>query len=144
MPVTLGHAGDLHSKISNHEHTIGARAATWGSRYSVETEPVAGDKAACNACHARVAHLMREGKARTPSSAASLPRLETSAGSVFTPGSRVTMATNRWNRFSASRWGFAFTACVISEAEAREIAQPEPSNATSAITSPSMRTWTTM
>ena len=70
------------------------------------------------ACQARVAHLTRLGKSRTPVSTASLPM---SAGISLLP---VTMSWNRPNRASASSRRLPLRAVVIRDAEAVEIAQP--------------------
>src|SRR5260221_5484861 len=73
--------------------------------------------AACNACQARFAHLMRLGNARTPENAASLP-------GAFAPP--VSMSRKAWNIASASDLGLPLTASVMSDADAFEIAHPEP------------------
>src|SRR5207244_5980253 len=73
--------------------------------------------AACSACQARFAHLMRLGNARTPENAASLP------GALAPPAS---MSRNASNISSASPIRLPLTASVINEADALEIAQPEP------------------
>src|SRR5216117_832570 len=84
---------------------------------SVVTGSLRFCNAACSACHARFAHLMRLGNARTPENAASLP-------GAFAPPASISRKAS--NIVSASFSGFPFTASVISDAEAFEIAHPEP------------------
>src|SRR4051794_14221370 len=94
--------------------------------------------AALRACHARLAHLTRTGYADTPLNAISFPRSSASAGG----NEPVTRRWNLWNRASASLRVFPEIAVVIKEAEAREMAHPAPSNETSWIVSPSIRSQT--
>ena len=94
--------------------------------YSVETASPRFSSAACSVCQGKVAHFTRTGKSRTPSKAASLSRL--SSGSSSLPVRR------RWkdsNSALASATVLPFTASVISEAEAMEMAHPRPSKPTS-------------
>ncbi len=82
----------------------------------------APSSAAFIVCHGRLAHFTRVGYCDTPENTASLPKVSESAGD----GPPVTRPRNRSNSSSASRRDLPFTAAVISDAEAREIAQPSP------------------
>src|SRR6266480_408246 len=86
--------------------------------------------AASSVCHARLAHFTRTGNSDTPERTASLPRDPVSTGS---PGRPVTILRNFSNNSCAWALDFPFTASVIREAEAFEIAHPWPTKATSAI-----------
>src|SRR5262249_51078580 len=92
--------------------------------HSVETVSCAPLRAARSACQARVAHLTRAGYAETPPNTESLPRSDRSPQSALTRP--VTMSWNLSNSFSISALVLPFTLCVIMDAEALEIAQPEP------------------
>ena len=82
-----------------------------------------------------MAHLTRIGNSCTPAKTASLP--SSAAAVAAFEGSAVTSSWNRSNSASASATVFPLRASVIIEAEAVEIAQPEPSKLTSRTTSPS-------
>src|SRR5437016_13809731 len=100
---------------------VGANAAGVEHQKSLADSVVTGSalfrNAACSACHARFAHLMRLGNARTPENAASLP------GALAPPAS---MSRNAWNSDSALLVVLPLTASVMSDADAFEIAQPAP------------------
>src|SRR2546428_2437874 len=106
--------------------------------HSSETVSCFLSRAASRVCQARLAHFTRTGNSQTPERTASLPR-EVSTGS---PGRAVTIL---WNR-SKSRWASAFdlpfTASVMSDADALEIAHPWPTNEMSSIVPSSRRTYT--
>src|SRR5206468_3945798 len=85
--------------------------------------------AASSVCHARLAHFTRTGNSHTPERTASLPRDPVSMGS---PGRPVTILRNFSNNSCACALDFPFTASVIREAEAFEIAHPWPTKPTSA------------
>ncbi len=89
--------------------------------------------AAFSVCQGSVAHLTRTGYSRTPEKTASLPR---SAAPSAWPWP-VIRSWNRSNRASASARVLPLTLSVIIDAEAVEIAQPAPWNATSRTRSPS-------
>src|SRR4051794_25810224 len=91
--------------------------------YSVDTGCSCPCNAARNACHARVAHFTRTGNSETPEKTASLP--SASASAACCP---VTTLWNSSNICSTSSVFLPFKAWVIMEAEAFEIAQPEPWN----------------
>src|SRR6058998_4390510 len=107
-------------------------------RHSRETVSCFRSRAASRVCQARLAHLTRTGNSQTPDRTASFPR-EVSTGS---PGRAVTIL---WNR-SKSRWASAFdlpfTASVMSDADAFEIAHPWPTNEMSSIVPSSRRRYT--
>ena len=86
-------------------------------------------------CHASDAHFTRTGNSRTPANAASLPMDSSSTG---WPTGVVTIAWKRSNNEIALLIVPPLTASVISDAEAFEIAQPDPSNEMAAIRSPSI------
>ena len=102
---------------------------------------VAGARLPCSAarsvCQASVAHFTRTGNSRTPAKTASLP----------SPRRPAPASPDRRSRAGGSARTSArprprvlpFTLSVISDAEAVEIAQPEPSKATSSTTSSSTR-----
>src|SRR3989454_2031864 len=106
--------------------------------HSSETVSCFLSRAASRVCQARLAHFTRTGNSQTPERTASLPR-EVSTGS---PGRAVTIL---WNR-SKSRWASAFdlpfTASVISDADAFEIAHPWPTKEMSSIVPSSRRRYT--
>ena len=77
-------------------------------------------------CQARPAHFTRVGKSRTPDSTASFPI----SGSGL-PGGEVIISWNRSKRARASSTVFPLMASVISDADAFEMAQPDPWNAAS-------------
>src|SRR6267378_142755 len=95
--------------------------------------------AAWRVCQGRLAHFTRTGNSQTPERTASFP---SDWVSIRSPGRPVTIL---WNFSKRSRaWGsdFPFTASVIRDAEAFEIAQPWPRKATSAMLPPSSRRYT--
>src|SRR5206468_11728339 len=96
--------------------------------------------AASSVCHARLAHFTRTGNSHTPERTASLPREPVSMGSMGSPGRPVTILRNFSNSTCACALDFPFTASVIREAEAFEIAHPWPTKATSAIVPSASRT----
>ena len=79
---------------------------------------------------------MRAGNSRTPASTDSLPR-----SAVGPAWSDVIIAWNLSNSSRACSTVLPLSASVISDADAFEMAQPEPWNATSLITSPSSVTY---
>src|SRR5213594_4309861 len=92
-------------------------------RYSVETLLPSPLSALRSACQLRLAHFTRVGNSRTPDNTASLPR-----PSVLT-ASDVSDVSMRWtpsNSRSASAVVFPFKLSVIIEADAREMAHPDP------------------
>src|SRR5947208_746239 len=89
--------------------------------YSVDTTSPRASAAARSAYHASVAHLTRTGNWRTPASTESLPRSSTGAS-----GDAVTVRWKRSNSASASATVFPFTLSVMSDADAFEMAQPDP------------------
>src|SRR5207249_8813714 len=92
-------------------------------RYSVVTGSVLPARAAWTVCHGNVAHLMRLGNSRTPAKTASLSsRPATSPSDPFS----VSMVRNRPNVSSAADTVLPLRAAVIIDAEALEMAQPEP------------------
>src|SRR5213594_3293622 len=97
--------------------------------HSSETVSCFLSRAASRVCQARLAHFTRTGNSQTPDRTASLPR-EVSTGS---PGRAVTILWNRSKRRWASAFDLPFTASVISDAEAFEIAHPWPTNDMSSI-----------
>src|ERR1035441_448446 len=105
-----------------------APPAPWQSRvvHSVLTGSVSPVlKADFSVCHAKVAHLTRAGESRTPQKTTSLPRSWLTAESVV---------SNSWNlssSLSASARVLPLRLSVISDAEAVEMAHPEPSKLTS-------------
>src|SRR6202165_6045037 len=90
-------------------------------------------KAEARVCQHRLAHFTRAGYSRTPDSAASLP--SSSAGGA---ASSVRSSCTRSNSRSASARVLPFTASVIREAEAVDIAHPWPSKRISLILSSSI------
>src|SRR3989441_2331261 len=116
------------------------RPAEVGGRHSHsrDTVSVFASSAASSVCQGRLAHFTRTGNSQTPDRTVSLPR-DASTGSS---GRAVTILWNRWNSACASAVDLPLTASVISDAEAFEIAQPWPTNATSAIVPPSTRRYT--
>src|SRR6059036_2943164 len=135
---------------------VGARS--WTDRYGVALRRLSGgpgsvrrhdphssetvscflSRAASRVCQARLAHLTRTGNSQTPDRTASFPR-DVSTGS---PGRAVTILWNRSNRPWASAFDLPFTASVIRDADAFEIAHPWPTNDTSAIVPLSRRRYT--
>src|ERR1022692_3116685 len=105
--------------------------------HSVEAMSSCPFKIVSSVCHASVAHLTRAGNWRTPEKTASLPR---PAPSALTSGGPVRRSWNFPYSVSASARLLPFTESVMIDAEAFEIAQPEPWKATSAMRSPSIRT----
>src|SRR2546427_2297096 len=107
-------------------------------RHSRETVSCFRSRAASRVCQARLAHFTRTGNSQTPERTASFPR----GPSTGSPGRAVTIL---WNR-SKSRWASAFdmpfTASVMSDADALEIAHPWPTNEMSSIVPSSRRTYT--
>ena len=94
--------------------------------------------AARSACHAREAHFTRDGNSRTPAKASSFSTRSSPSGI-----DACSSVTSRWNAeatrsISARVWPFRQS--VIIDAEACEIAQPEPTKLTSCSTSPSILT----
>src|SRR5262249_39375060 len=84
-----------------------------------------------NVCQARVAHLTRAGYSRTPPKTRSFPRSLVAGTSVV---------SRSWKRSivcRASSRVLPFRVSVISEADAVEIAQPDPTKLMSRTTSPS-------
>src|SRR5712691_2864235 len=106
--------------------------------YSVETVWPGASKAAFRVCHDRLAHFTRTGNSDTPENTASLPRVSASAGSSVP----VTRRWKRPNSSSASWRVLPFTAVVMSDADALEMAHPEPWKLASWMTSSSSRTHT--
>src|SRR4029450_11375349 len=96
--------------------------------HSVETT-VSGDAAAArSAYHASVAHFTRIGNWRTPASTDSFPTSPT--------GLSIEEVTMRWKRSNSaltSSTVLPLTTSVISDADAFEIAQPDPSKDASTI-----------
>jgi hypothetical protein len=85
--------------------------------------------------------LTRTGNSQTPENTASLP----SSGAAFSPALSGDAVTSSWKRVksrSTSARLLPLTLSVIIEADAVEIEQPEPLNATSVTLSPSTRTYT--
>src|SRR6185437_6252896 len=90
------------------------------SAYSVDTACSSPFSAALIACHARVAHLTRNGNSETPANTPSLPN---ASGSPPLP---VTRSWKRVKKASASCADLPFSDCVIIEADAFEMAHPAP------------------
>src|SRR6266699_5092011 len=107
--------------------------------YSVDTVPCLPSSEACNVCQARVAHLTRTGNLETPEKTASLP---SSARVPFAGDWPVTSLWNWSKSLAASALVLPFTLCVIMDAEAVEIAHPEPWKLMSRIESPSKSRYT--
>src|SRR5713226_482767 len=107
-------------------------------RHSRETVSCFRSRAASRVCQARLAHLTRTGNSHTPDRTASFPR-ELSTGS---PGRAVTILWNRSKRPWASAFDLPFTASVIKDADAFEMAHPWPMNEMSAIVPSSRRRYT--
>src|SRR5262249_55473948 len=105
--------------------------------YSVETTgsplPTSSLIAGRSPGEARLAHLTRDGYSRTPEKTASLPRSSTSRS---TSGAAVTIAWKASKSASTSPSVWPLTLSVIIDAEAFEIAQPDPWKPTSSIRSP--------
>ena len=80
--------------------------------------------------------MTRVGYSRTPANTASLPIVSDSV----TTASPVTSRRKRSNSARASLSVLPFTASVISDAEAFEMAQPDPRKLTSLMTPPSRLT----
>src|SRR5574340_1182879 len=95
------------------------------ARYSVDAASALPSSALCSVCHTSVAHLTRAGNSLTPDSTSSLPTSTASASAS------TSMAWNDWNNCSTSSILRPLTASVMSDADAVEMAQPRPSNATS-------------
>src|SRR5215467_3556009 len=109
-------------------------------RYSVVTGSPWPWSAARSVCQGSVAHLIRIGNSRTPVRTSSRPgRAEASAGR-----SSVSMALNCSTAAAASLTVFPLSAAVIIEAEALEMAQPDPWKAMSRSVSPSTSSSTEM
>src|SRR5215208_5005206 len=102
-------------------HSSAASACVRG-HHSIVTRASGWSNAALSACHDRLAHLIRTGNSDTPPKAASFPSDAASFGSLVP----VTSRRKRSKSSSASALVFPLTALVINDAEAREIAQPEP------------------
>ena len=79
--------------------------------------------------------MTRTGNSRTPSNTANFPNCGPAA--ALTDGSPVIISWNDRNIVSTSAFVFPFTASVIKEAEAFEIAHPDPSKWMSFTVSPS-------
>src|SRR5215510_9508819 len=110
-------------------------------RYSVVTGSPWPCSAARSVCQGSVAHLIRIGNSRTPARTASRPgRAEGSAEDR----SSVSMALNCSTAAAASLSVFPLSAAVIIEAEAFEMAQPDPWKAMSRSVSPSTSSSTEM
>ena len=90
--------------------------------HSVETNSSRASTAARSVCHARLAHFTRTGNWRTPASTESLPR--SSTGRVRRRGDHLLEPLEQRCRLRAIV--FPLTLSVISEADAFEIAQPDP------------------
>ena len=84
-------------------------------------------------CQASVAHFTRIGYALTPAKTASFPRASGS-GRAFSP---VTTWWNAWKRSWASSTVLPMSTSVRVEAEAVEMAQPEPWKPMSSMRPPS-------
>src|SRR5215831_10842611 len=110
-------------------------------RYSVVTGSPWPWSAARRVCQGSVAHLIRIGNSRTPSKTASRPgRAEASAAGR----SSVSIALNCSMAAAASPTVFPLSAAVIIEAEALEMAQPDPWKPMSRSVSPSTSSSTEM
>src|SRR5690606_22133857 len=103
--------------------------------YSVFAISLAWVMALCRVCQASVAHFTRAGNSRTPDSTSSLPKSRSGCDSV-------SMACMSLNNCSTSSTGMPFTASVMSDAEAVEMAQPWPIKLTSSTTPSVTRTYT--
>src|ERR1017187_1341688 len=93
--------------------------------HSVLTGWISPFRADFRVCHARVAHLPRAGESRTPQKTTSLPR------SLLTA---VSVVSNSWNfssSLSASVRDLPLRLSVIREADAVEMAHPDPTKLTS-------------
>src|SRR2546425_587562 len=106
--------------------------------HSSETVSCFLSRAASRVCQAKLAHFTRTGNSQTPDRTASLPR-EASTGS---PGRAVTILWNLSKRRWASAFDLPFTASVISDADAFEIAHPWPTKEMSSIVPSSRRRYT--
>src|SRR3990170_282128 len=93
------------------------------SPYSVETVSFLSSNAARKVCHGNVAHFTLTGNSRTPEKTASFPSSPLSNTVSMSP---VTRRCNLSKSISASARVFPFMLAVISEADALEIAHPEP------------------
>src|ERR1043166_4251935 len=113
-------------------HRVGCRI---GHEYhSVETASLFSWSAACSACQASVAHFTRVGNSHTPEKTTSLPK------SSASPAFPITRSRKRLKIDSTSWTDLPLRLSVITDAEAFEIAQPEPSKLRSCTRPSSTRT----
>src|SRR5262249_1686871 len=109
------------------------------SPHSVVTGSACPASGARTGCQGRVAHLIRLGNSRTPAKTASLPSVSVGSASAGAP---VTIAWKRPNKACASATALPWSCAVIMDADALEMAHPEPWNAMSRITPSSTRSST--
>src|SRR5205823_7199250 len=128
-----------HRDRSGRPHRHGARGLRGRHRHSRETISFFDSRAASRVCQARLAHFTRTGNSDTPERTASFPSPAVFTGS---PGFPVTIRWKSWNSWWAWTRDFPFTASVMRDADAFEIAQPWPTKAISAIVSSRRRTYT--
>ena len=107
-------------------------------RYSVDTRSPLASSALFSACQPSDAHLTRAGNSETPDKTASLP---SARGSASAPGPSVNMRWTLSNRSMASSLVLPFSASVMSEVEALEMAHPAPSKEMSSMRLPSSLTY---